>query len=102
MSGLLPIVEELADCETHAERVEWLFSCPLSVLSRDEADIRTVLQVAGFRIGLNYLDAQLMALRSVRGSFGIIDPDIQGVVAALTASLAITAELSREEAKAAE
>ena len=37
MNALLPIVEELADCETDAQRADWLLRVPASIISRDSA-----------------------------------------------------------------
>ena len=59
MSDMLPIVEIIADAQTHAERAEWLFSCPTKVIDRDHMTIRRILQRAGLIEGVGYLDAVL-------------------------------------------
>lgn len=59
MSDLLPIVEQLADADTHAERSDWLFRCPISVLHRESMAIRRILHQAGLIAGVAYLEAVL-------------------------------------------
>ena len=64
-----PLVDEiqaLSDCRSHAERAEWLLSVPLSVLSHYEMTIRNRLRIAGFHIGIDYLELELGRLRAPR------------------------------------
>jgi hypothetical protein len=70
MTGLLPIVEQLADCRTHVERAEWLLRSPIQVLDRENGTIRAILRKAGFLAGVDYLDAEISAMRSVRSETG--------------------------------
>ncbi|MDQ0456029.1 hypothetical protein [Rhizobium paknamense] len=70
MSGDLPIIEQLYDCQDHAERADWLLRVPQSLLLREEMSIRLALRSAGFMAGIDYLDCELSALRSVRGEAG--------------------------------
>jgi hypothetical protein len=66
MSTMLPLVEELADLQTHVERGAWLLRCPLHILYREQGEIRTILRSVGFGAGLAVLDCELMALDAVR------------------------------------
>ncbi|MBB5576366.1 MULTISPECIES: hypothetical protein [Rhizobium] len=66
MSQLLPIVEELADCETDAERAAWLLRVPAGVIFRDCAAIRRVLTEAHFRLGVDALDVEFAAINATR------------------------------------
>ncbi|MCM2438730.1 hypothetical protein HGO34_03230 [Agrobacterium vitis] len=70
MTALLPIVEQLCDCQTDAERADWLLRVPQGVICRDNAVIRMVLRTAGFLIGVEYIDAELAALNSTRTEQG--------------------------------
>ncbi|MGV1830780.1 hypothetical protein [Agrobacterium vitis] len=70
MTGLLPIVEQLCDCQTDAERADWLLRVPQGVIYRDHAAICMVLRTAGFLAGVDYLDAELAALNSTRTEQG--------------------------------
>ncbi|MBB4007790.1 hypothetical protein [Allorhizobium taibaishanense] len=70
MSGLLPIVEQLEDCQTDAERAEWLLRVPMGVIYRDQAEIRLVLRTAGFLAGVSYLDVEFAAINSTRSGQG--------------------------------
>ncbi|MBY2911375.1 hypothetical protein [Rhizobium leguminosarum] len=66
MSGLLPIVEQLMDAESDAERADWLLHCPYGVLHREQVPIRTILQTRRFEIGVAYLDALLSMTNATR------------------------------------
>ncbi|RKD61538.1 hypothetical protein BJ928_107139 [Rhizobium sp. WW_1] len=81
MSGLLPIVEQLADCKTHAERAEWLLCSPMQVLDRENGSIRLILREAGFLAGVDYLDAEMAAMRSVRVANGSRTESVRFMVA---------------------
>ena len=59
MSNMLPIVEELADCQTHAERADWLMACSYGVIHREHMNIRRILQAARLVEGIAYLEAVL-------------------------------------------
>ncbi|MDW5313747.1 hypothetical protein [Rhizobium sp. PL01] len=56
MSGLLPIIEQLAAAAHHADRANWLLRCPLDILGRYDGTIRNRLMHAGFPAGIGYLD----------------------------------------------
>ncbi len=81
MSGLLPIDEQLADCKTHAERADWLLRSPIQVLDRENGSIRAILREAGFLAGIDYLDAEMSAIRSVRNEDGTRTDGIRFMVA---------------------
>lgn len=101
MGGLLPIVEQLADCGTDWGRAQWLFSCPWSVIGREEGAIRAVLRQGGFLPGIEYLDAQLTAMRAVRGPYGLFTAGTMEMLISAAAALAVAAELSRLAAEEA-
>ncbi|MDM9619095.1 hypothetical protein [Rhizobium sp. S96] len=56
---MLPIVEILADAQSHAARADWLFACPQNLVYREHMTIRRLLQKAGLLAGVGYLDALL-------------------------------------------
>ncbi|MFK0384973.1 hypothetical protein [Agrobacterium sp. NPDC090273] len=66
MSDLMPIVELLADCQTDAERADWLLRAPQGVIYRDHAAIRRVLQAAQFSLGVDALDLEFAAINATR------------------------------------
>lgn len=57
-------------CVTRYEWAIWLLCAPLATLLRDEMAIRNQLRLAGFREGLDYLDAELRMLRAERRDDG--------------------------------
>ncbi|QRM39848.1 hypothetical protein F3X89_03820 [Rhizobium rhizogenes] len=63
---MLPIVEELADSQTHAQRADWLIRCPDGVVDRDHMEIRRILQSANLLAGIAYLEARVSAVNAVR------------------------------------
>lgn len=70
MTGMLPIIEVLEDCETDAKRAQWLLHVPSFVFYRSQVDIRRVLRAAGFIKGVELLDLELSLLLSTRDSDG--------------------------------
>ncbi len=66
MSDVLPIIEGLRDCRTHAERETWLCACPYGVIARDHLVIDRILSDAGFSAGVAYLGALVAAISSTR------------------------------------
>jgi hypothetical protein len=66
MTALLPIVEQLYDCQTDAERAAWLLQVPQGVILRDLSSIRTVLRGAGFLAGVACLEVEFAALNATR------------------------------------
>lgn len=70
MNQLLPDIEDLANCQTHAERCDWLLRAPLSVLLKYEMTIRNRLMHARFAEGIAYLEAMNALSRSPRGGDG--------------------------------
>jgi hypothetical protein len=66
MSALLPIVEELADCETDAQRADWLLRVPAGVICRDSSAIRRILMEARFTLGVQAFDLEFAALNATR------------------------------------
>ncbi len=66
MSALLPIVEELADCETDAQRADWLLRVPAGVICRDSSAIRRVLMEARFTLGVEAFEVEFAAINATR------------------------------------
>ncbi|NTI27651.1 hypothetical protein G6K84_03705 [Agrobacterium rhizogenes] len=58
MSDMLPIVEELADCQNHTERAAWLMRCPNFIFHREHLMLRRILQAAGLLAGVAYVEAK--------------------------------------------
>lgn len=66
MTAMLPILEALAACCTHAERAEWLLRCPNFIFHRDMKDLRRILDAAGLREGVAYAEAKLAEQMATR------------------------------------
>lgn len=66
MSDILPIICALEDCRTHQERALWLLTTDLEAFLLCEPSIRRALREAGFLAGVEYLEAELAALRQPR------------------------------------
>ena len=66
MNALLPIVEELADCETDAQRADWLLRVPAGVICRDSSAIRRILMEARVTLGVQAFDLEFAALTATR------------------------------------
>lgn len=66
MSGVLPIIEELMDAASDAERAVWLLRCPYGVLHREQVPIRAILQAKRHAAGVAYLDALLSMTNATR------------------------------------
>lgn len=71
-----PIVEQLADCETHQARARWLLNVPVDVMLREQMDIRRLLRTAHFMPGLMAFDAEIALACAVRGSAGWVGDDM--------------------------
>lgn len=73
MSNLVPIIEELENCRSDAERALWLLQCPPGYLGKYEMTIRNRLMSCGFRAGLDALEAERLVIwqpRNPDGSLG--------------------------------
>lgn len=62
MSNLVPIIEELENARTDAERASWLLQCPPGYLGKYEMTIRNRLMSAGFLAGLEYLETERLVI----------------------------------------
>lgn len=67
---MLPIVELLDNCETDAERADWLLRVPDGVVMRDFGMIRNILQQRAFRKGEDFLDMRFSSLCATRDAKG--------------------------------
>lgn len=70
MTGMLPIIELLEDCDTDAKRAQWLLQVPSFVFYRSLTDIRRVLRAAGFLKGVELLEMEFTLLVATRGADG--------------------------------
>ncbi len=70
MNELRPEVSPLAEAATDADRARALLRMSDSALMTCEFTIRNRLRLAGFRLGIDYLDAALALLRSERQEDG--------------------------------
>ncbi len=93
MSNVLPIIEELCDCETDAQRADWLLRVPAGVIYRDCTTIRRVLMEAQFRCGLDALDVEFAAINATRLPDGGLP---QTVVLAVQAARSFLREIVRK------
>jgi hypothetical protein len=62
MSNLVPIIEELENCRTAAERARWLLQCPSGYLGKYEMTIRNRLRIAGFVAGVDALETERLVI----------------------------------------
>jgi hypothetical protein len=65
-----PIVEQLLNAQTDAERAQWLLHVPLSFIVKRHEEVRDALSDAGYRNGLNYVDVLLAVLSMRRDADG--------------------------------
>ena len=70
MNELRPEIAPLAAAVTDVERARALLRMSDSALMTCEFTIRNRLRIAGFRVGLDYLDAALALLRAERNDGG--------------------------------
>lgn len=85
MTGMLPIIELLEDCETDAKRAQWLLQVPSFVFYRSQMDICRVLRAAGFLKGVELLDLELSMLVARRGPDGQPPAELCSTVNAMRA-----------------
>lgn len=62
MSNLVPIIEELENCRSDAERARWLLQCPAGYLGKYEMMIRNRLRIAGFAAGIDALETERLVI----------------------------------------
>jgi hypothetical protein len=93
MSTLLPIVEELADCETDAQRADWLLRVPASVICRDSSAIRRILMEARFTFGVQAFEVEYSALHATRLAEGALP---QTVILSVIAIRSLLREIVRK------
>ena len=70
MTALLPIVEQLDEMTSDAERAAWLKACPLGYFVSDYDAIRLALLRARFGAGIDYLNRERVALFARRNVDG--------------------------------
>ncbi|CAN7429670.1 hypothetical protein LJR251_002733 [Rhizobium rhizogenes] len=91
MSDLLPIIEQLADCQTHAERADWLFRCPNWIFYREHMALRRILQRAGLLPAVAYVEAKLAEQSATRLPSGHLPSTILAAVYLAETDLKISA-----------
>jgi hypothetical protein len=93
LSQLLPIIEELADCETDAQRADWLLRVPASVICRDGSAIRRILMETRFTFGVQAFEVEYSALHATRLADGALP---QTVILSVQAIRALLREIMRK------
>ena len=63
---------DLDECADDAERARWLLTASPQCLVQEQSFIRLVLRQAGFKLGLEYLEAELDLFRAPRRDDGEI------------------------------
>jgi hypothetical protein len=91
MTDMLPIVELLADCQSHAERRDWLMRCPNWIFHREHLVLRRLLQGAGLLAGVAYVEAKLAEQMATRLSDGSIPITVLSAVYIAETDLKISA-----------
>lgn len=87
MSNLVPIIEELENARTDAERARWLLQCPHGYLGKYEMTIRNRLRNAGFLAGVDYLETERAAIWMVRDDDGSISAAAAEVITSARARM---------------
>ncbi|NEI60931.1 hypothetical protein [Rhizobium leguminosarum] len=98
MIGLLPIVEQLMDATSDAERAVWLLRCPYGVLHREQGPIRAILRAKRHAAGVAYLDALLSMTNATRLADGQLPQSIVLAVHIAAGNLKLAALASAEGA----
>ncbi|QSZ57234.1 hypothetical protein [Rhizobium sp. ZX09] len=80
MTGMSPVIEQLQDCRTDAERARWLLNIPTFIFYREQTAIYRVLRQVGFVRGTQLVDLEISALVTVRDRFGRLPTDVQDML----------------------
>lgn len=96
MSDQLPLIDILADCQSHRERAEWLLCCPLTIINHYSLVIRALCQKANFLAGVSYVEAERSALNATRLPNGEHKPGIKIMLKNAREGLRLAAGLSME------
>ncbi|MBB3608651.1 hypothetical protein [Rhizobium sp. BK602] len=91
MSDFLPILEELEQCQSHAERRAWLMSVPNYVFHREHLNLRRILDAAGHHAAIAYAQAKLAEQTATRLADGSIPITILSAVYIAETDLKISA-----------
>jgi hypothetical protein len=98
MSDVLPIIEGIIEGSFGggpSEWASWLQRCPISIIHREQATIRAILQRHRFAAGVDYLDALLAYSNATRLPDGGFPPTV-------VMPVHMAAGAMREAARAAE
>jgi hypothetical protein len=96
MSDQLPLVDLLADCQSHRERAEWLLQCPQAIIKDESLAIRAICQKASFLAGVSYVEAERSALSATRLPNGEHKAGIRIMLTNAREGLRLAAGLSME------
>lgn len=91
MTGILPVVEQLEECRTDAERARWLLSVPTFIFYREQTNIFRVLRASRFGLGEQLVDIEISSLLSVRDRFGRLPAELDQMVSAARNAVAVLA-----------
>ena len=80
MTGMSPVIEQLQDCRTDAERARWLLNIPVFTFYREQTAIYRVLRNARFARGEQLVDLEISALLTVRDRFGRLPADVEDLL----------------------
>jgi len=92
MSNLLPIIEQLDNALSDAERARWLLECPPGYLGKYEMTIRNRLRSAGFLAGVDYLEAERLVIWMPRSATGEIRAAAREILTTARAAMVAVAE----------
>jgi hypothetical protein len=91
MTGMSPVIEQLQDCRTDAERARWLLNIPVFIFYREQTAIYRALRKARFALGERLVDIEISALLSTRDRYGRLPADMDELVGAARTGLAALA-----------
>ena len=95
---LLPIIEQLADCRTDQERIDWLLACPFAILRKYDFTIRNRMHVAGLAGIDGYLDAVAVAMSATRSADGFWRQEQYDLIQASIETMTARARLPEQPA----
>lgn len=92
MSNLVPIIEELENARTDADRARWLLQCPQGFLGKYEMTIRNRLRSVGFLEGVDALEAERLVIWMPRKADGSLSDNAAEILGQWRARLMQIAE----------
>jgi hypothetical protein len=92
MSNLVPIIEQLEDARSDAERARWLLQCPPGYLGKYEMTIRNRLRSSGFLVGVEALEIERLVIWMPRKTDGSLSEKAEELLSQSRAQLIAIAE----------